>query len=243
RLLHIDRGTRLVGQGNGPLYTREGYQLLANHIVSLPQANAGEDGRGAQTQDIHKHSKQTRPIGADDIAVWARNKTKLQNFAKVLREQGVNVQMQEDGFLQCQLVSLMLDALQALNNRNDQFAWAALATSPLLAEQPAKALQTLLKSALQNLQNDALKPWEKTFSHPLKNELPAACKGVTKQPLALQLQAIAQALNLLDQLQHFAEYEQYRANLLRLQQLASQFEQQDEQALLAMGIVGKNAAT
>ncbi len=243
RILHFDRGTWLVGRGNGPLYTREGYQLLANQIVSLLQPNAGAEGKGEPTQVIDKHSKQKRPIRAGDIAVLARNKTKLQNFAKVLREQGVNVQMQEDGFLQCPLVSLMLDALQALNNRNDQFAWAALATSPLLAEQPAKALQTLLQSALQNLQNETLKPWEKTFSHELKDTLPAACKGVTKQPLAMQLQAIAQALNLLEQLQDFAEYEQYRANLLRLQQLASQFEQQDEQALLAMGIVGKNAAT
>lgn len=246
RILHFD-ATGWISKPNAksskPVYTREGYQLLANQIVSLLQPNAGDEGKGEPTQVIDKHSKQKRPIRAGDITVLARNKTKLQNFAKVLREQGVNVQMQEDGFLQCPLVSLMLDALQALNNRNDQFAWAALATSPLLAEHPAKALQTLLQSVLHNLQNEELKPWEKTFSHPLKNDLPAACKGVTKQPLAMQLQAIAQALNLLDQLKHFAEYEQYRANLLRLQQLASQFEQQDEQALLAMGIVGKNAAT
>ncbi len=244
RILHFDRDVWLAkthATSTKPVYTREGYQQLANQIVCLLQPNAGAEGNGEPTQVIDKHSKQKRPIRAGDIAVLARNKTKLQNFAKVLREQGVNVQMQEDGFLQCPLVSLMLDALQALNNRNDQFAWAALATSPLLAEQPAEALQTLLQSALHNLEE--LKPWEKTFSHPLKNDLPAACKGVTKQPLAMQLQAIAQALNLLDQLKHFAEYEQYRANLLRLQQLASQFEQQDEQALLAMGIVGKNAAT
>ncbi|ART82293.1 hypothetical protein CBP31_06360 [Oceanisphaera profunda] len=242
RILHFDRADWLAqphAKSTKPVYTREGYQLLANEIVVLLQP----DENGQTTQVIDKHSGQQRPIQPSDIAVLAKNKSKLKAFAKVLREQGINIQMQEEGFLECPLVCLLLDALQALNNRNDQFAWAALATSPILAENPVQALQDLLQSALANQQNANLPPWGKSFSHALKTDLPAVCKGVTKQPLAVQLQAIAQALNLLDVIKVFKDYEQYRANLLKLQQLASQFEQQDEQALLAMGIVGKNAAT
>lgn len=236
RILHFDRANWLVGSGNKARYAHEGYQLLANEIVKLLQPASGK-------QVIDKHSRQKRPIRPSDIAVLAKNNSSLEAFAKVLRASGINVQIEQNGFLQCPLVTLMLDALQALNNRNDQFAWAALATSPLLTDKPVRELQALLKSAVEKLQAKEAPAWQQTFDHPLKDTLTAACKGITKQPLATQLLAIAQELNLFEIIKQYPDYEQYRANLLKLQQLATQFEQQAEQALEALGIIGKNAAT
>ena len=236
RILHFDRANWLVGSGNKARYAHEGYQLLANEIVELLQPASGR-------RVIDKQSGQRRPIRPSDIAVLAKNNSSLEAFAKVLRASGINVQIEQNGFLQCPLVTLMLDALQALNNRNDQFAWAALATSPLLTDKPVRELQALLKSAVEKLQDKNIPAWQQTFDHPLKNTLSATCKGIAKQPLATQLQGIVEELNLLEVIKQFPDYEQYRANLLKLQQLATQFEQQAEQALEALGIIGKNAAS
>lgn len=55
--------------------------------------------------------------------------------------------------------------------------------------------------------------------------------------------AITQALKLLERIKGFQGYPQYRANILKLQQPAQQFEAQAEIRLQVLGIVGKNAAS
>lgn len=232
RILEFDRQQWLENANitsDKPSYSVEGFQLLANEIVTLLN-----DG----TEVTDKNAESKRPIRAADIAVLAKTNSTLERFANVLRAAGVAVQIQDTGFLQCPAVVLLLDALQALNNRNDNFAWASLVTSPLLADNPVAELKTVLESALQQVRDT-----QRGFEHPLKTSLPVDCKGITKKSLAAQLLAITQALQLLERIKGFRDYPQYRANILKLQQLAQQFEAQAELTLQVLGIVGKNAAS
>ena len=217
-----------------PCYTQEGYQMIANEIVSLHNPINGK-----HTQVIDKHTNEKRNIRPSDIAVLAKSNSKLIRFAEVLRSNGVNVQMQQEGFLECPAVTLLLDALQAVNNTNDQFAWTSLITSPLLTAKPAEELSGILQSALETLQDPEQPAWQ-SFKHPLKEELSKVCKGAIQKPLVAQFQAIIDALDFLEVVKAFPEHAQYRTNTLKLMQLAEQFEQQSELSLNALGIVGKH---
>ncbi len=232
RILEFDRQAWLANanvKSDKPSYSVEGFQLLANEIVTL--LNNG-------TEVTDKSAESKRPIRAADIAVLAKTNSTLERFANVLRAADVAVQIQDTGFLQCPAVVLLLDALQALNNRNDNFAWASLVTSPLLADNPVAELKAVLESALQQVRDS-----QRGFEHPLKTSLPVDCKGITNKPLSAQLLAITQALQLLERIKGFQDYPHYRANILKLQQLAQQFEAQAELTLQVLGIVGKNAAS
>ncbi len=217
-----------------PCYTQEGFQIIANEIVNLLNPVNGK-----HTQVIDKHTDEKRNIRPSDIAVLAKSNSKLIRFAEVLRSNGVNVQMQQEGFLECPAVTLLLDALQAVNNTNDQFAWASLITSPLLTDKPAEELSGILQSALETLQDPEQPAWQ-SFKHPLKEELSKVCKGAIQKPLVAQFQAIIDALDFLEVVKAFPENAQYRTNTLKLMQLAEQFEQQSELSLNALGIVGKH---
>lgn len=223
-----------MSSGNKARYLREGYQMIANKIVNLLNPVNGK-----HTQVIDKHTGKKRNIRPADIAVLAKSNSNLIRFAEVLRNNGVNVQMQQEGFLECPAVTLLLDALQAVNNTNDQFAWTSLITSPLLTAKPAEELSGILQSALETLQDPEQPAWQ-SFKHSLKEDLSKACKGVIQKPLVAQFQAIIDALDFLEVVKAFPEHAQYRTNTLKLMQLAEQFEQQSELSLNALGIVGKH---
>ncbi|HCW89759.1 MAG TPA: hypothetical protein DHU56_06855 [Marinobacter sp.] len=207
-----------------PGFTAEGNIALANHIKELL-------GSGSQITD--RHSGQKRPIRGSDIAVLARGHSRLGKFAEALRNVGVEVQIQQPGFLACESVQWVLSALQALNNRRDHYAWLDLLTSPLMGGQSTERLSELLASYDPKT---ALKHSLKDLLEPLGNSL-------RKQPVKNQLLTIIEEARLFETLNSHPQGPQYRANLIKLIGLAEEFEALQPETLNAMGIAGKNAST
>lgn len=207
-----------------PGFTAEGNIALANHIKELL-------GSGSQITD--RHSGQKRSIRGSDIAVLARGHSRLGKFAEALRNVGVEVQIQQPGFLACESVQWVLSALQALNNRRDHYAWLDLLTSPLVGGQSTERLSELLASYDSKT---ALKHSLKDLLEPLGNSL-------RKQPVKNQLLTIIEEGRLFETLNSHPQGPQYRANLIKLIGLAEEFEALQPETLNAMGIAGKNAST
>lgn len=207
-----------------PGFTAEGNIALANHLKELLAS-------GSQITD--RHTGEKRPIRGSDIAVLARGHSRLGKFAKALRSVGLEVQIQQPGFLACESVQWVLNALQALNNLRDHYAWLDLLTSPLMGGQSTERLSELLASYDPKT---ALK-------HSLKDLLEPLGNSVRKQPVKNQLLTIIEEARLFETLNSHQQGLQYRANLIKLIGLAEEFEALQPETLNAMGIAGKNAST
>lgn len=205
-------------------FTAEGNIALANHLADLIAS-------GSQITD--RHTGQKRAIRGSDIAVLARGHSRLGKFAEALRNAGIEVQIQQPGFLACEAVQWVLNALQAINNRRDNYAWLDLLTSPLINGQSTERLSELLagyepKTALK---------------HSLKDHLEPLGKTLRKQPVQNQLLTLIEEAQLFEALNKRPLGLQYRANLIKLIGLAEEFETLQPETLNAMGIAGKNAST
>ncbi|XOB90740.1 UvrD-helicase domain-containing protein [Pseudomonadota bacterium 24LQ007] len=207
-----------------PGFTAEGNIALANHLSDLLASG---------TKITDRHTGQKRPIRNSDIAVLARGHSRLGKFAAALRSVGIEVQIQEPGFLKCEAVQWALNALQALNNKRDHYAWLDLLTSPLMGGQSTERLSELLASYDQKT---ALKHSLKDLLEPLGNSL-------RKQPVKNQLLTIIEEARLFETLNCHPQGLQYRANLIKLIGLAEEFEALQPETLNAMGIAGKNGST
>ncbi|WP_417521847.1 UvrD-helicase domain-containing protein [Marinobacter sp.] len=207
-----------------PGFTSEGNIALANHLSDLLASG---------TKITDRHSGEKRPIRGSDIAVLARGHSRLGKFAAALRSVGIEVQIQEPGFLKCEAVQWALNALQALNNKRDHYAWLDLLTSPLLGGHSTERLSELLASYDPKA---ALKHSLKDLLEPLGNSL-------RKQPVKNQLLTIIEEARLFETLNSHPQRPQYRANLIKLIGLADEFEALQPETLNAMGIAGKNAST
>lgn len=219
-----DWNLKASAKSSKPGFTAEGNIALANHIKELL-------GSGSQITD--RHSGQKRPIRGSDIAVLAKGHSRLGKFAEALRNVGIEVQIQQPGFLACESVQWVLNALQALNNRRDHYAWLDLLTSPLMGGKSTERLSELLASYDPKT---ALKHNLKDLLEPLGNSL-------RKQPVKNQLLTIIEEARLFETLNSHPQGLQYRANLIKLIGLAEEFEALQPETLNAMGIAGKNAST
>jgi len=207
-----------------PGFTAEGSIALANHLIDLIAS-------GSQITDRHTGKK--RPIRGSDIAVLARGHSRLGKFAKALRNAGIEVQIQQPGFLACEAVQWLLNALQAINNRRDNYAWLDLLTSPLMSGHSTERLSELLSS---------YEP-KTALKHSLKDLLEPLGKTLRKQPMKTQLLTLIEETQLFDTLNKHPQGLQYRTNLIKLIGLAEEFEALQPETLNAMGIAGKNAST
>jgi len=207
-----------------PGFTAEGNIALANHLSDLLASG---------TKITDRHTGEKRPIRGSDIAVLARGHARLGKFAAALRNVGIEVQIQEPGFLKCEAVQWALNALQALNNKCDHYAWLDLLTSPLLNGNSTERLKELLTSYDPKT---ALK-------HDIKELLEPLGKTIRKQPVKTQLLTLIEEAKLFEALKQHPDGAQYRANLIKLIGLAEEFESLQPETLNAMGIVGKNVST
>ncbi|NMT63450.1 UvrD-helicase domain-containing protein [Marinobacter orientalis] len=207
-----------------PGFTAEGNIALANHLADLIAS-------GSQITD--RHTGQKRAIRGSDIAVLARGHSRLGKFAEALRNAGIEVQIQQPGFLACEAVQWVLNALQAINNRRDNYAWLDLLTSPLMNGHGTERLSELLSSYDPR----------SVLKHSLKNLLEPLGKTLRKQPVKNQLLTLIEEAQLFEALNKHPHGLQYRANLIKLIGLAEEFEALQPETLNAMGIAGKNAST
>ncbi len=225
-VLHFNKADWLEKPANSPKYalTKEGNSALAHHLAQLLKS-------GQQVTD--RHTKEKRAIRAGDIAILARKHGRLKKIAESLRKIGIEVQVKQPGFLDCDAVQWVLSALQALNNSRDDYAWLNLLTSPLVRGQSSEKLKALLKGYMA----------EGKFSDPLVQKLEPLRKTLRAQPIKVQLLTITEEAGLLETFKNESMGRQQRANIIKLIGLAEAFEQQQPETLTALGIVGKNAAT
>lgn len=207
-----------------PGFTAEGNVALANHVANLIASDS---------QITDRHTGQKRAIRGSDIAVLARGHSRLGKFADALRNAGIEVQIQQPGFLACEAVQWVLNALQAINNRRDNYAWLDLLTSPLINGQSTERLSELLAS---------YEP-KTALKHSFKDRLEPLGKKLRKQPVKNQLLTLLEEARLFEALSKHPQGLQYRANLIKLIGLAEEFETLQPETLNAMGIAGKNAST
>ena len=207
-----------------PGFTAEGNTALANHISDLL-------GSGKKITD--RHSGEKRPIRGADIAILARGHSRLGKMAEALRNSGLDVHIQQPGFLACDAVQWALNALQALSNGSDQYAWLDLLTSPLVNGHNTDRLKELLVSFTPT----------KGLQHQQKDELEALGKKLRKLAVKTQLLALIEAARLFETLNKHPQGQQYRANLIKLIGLAEEYEALQPETLNAMGIAGKSAST
>lgn len=225
-VLHFNKADWLEKPANSPKYalTREGNAALASHLAQLLKS-------GQQVTD--RHTKEKRAIRPGDIAVLARKHGRLKKVAESLRNIGIEVQIKQPGFLECDAVQWVLSALQALNNSRDDYAWLNLLTSPLVRGQSSEKLKALLQGYIA----------ERKFSDPLVQKLEPLRKTLRAQPVKVQLLTIIEEAGLLEAFKNESMGRQQRTNIVKLIGLAEAFEQQQPETLTALGIVGKNAAT
>lgn len=225
QLLAFEKGPWGVSGGkNTPGFTREGNKALANHLVKLL-------GSGVNVTD--RSTKQKRPIRPSDIAVLASRHSRLENFASVLRQTGLSVQIKENGFLACPAVCLMLNALQFLNNPRDSYALLDYLTSPIFGDNRSEQLEELVTEYLK----------DRRFADERIVDLLSDRANLQSLSVKSQLIALVESSGVLDRVLNLPDGEQYRANLLRLIGWADNFENAQPETLQAMGLAGRNAPT
>lgn len=207
-----------------PGFTKEGNVALANHIAGLLSGG---------TQVTDKYTGRKRPIRGSDVAVLARGHKRLMRFADALRAAGMEVQIQQPGFLGCDSVQWILNVLQGLNDSRDKYAWLDLLTSPLIRGGDTGRLETLLNGYSE----------QSRFESELTERLTHLRKEMTTQPIKSQLLTIIEEVRLFEIVRIHPKGQQYRANLLKLLGLAEAFEALQSETLNAMGIAGKNSST
>ena len=225
-VLNFSKKDWLEKPANSPKYalTKEGNAALASHLEQLL-------GSGQQITD--RHTKEKRAIRAGDIAILARKHGRLKKIAEAFHNTGIEVQIKQPGFLECDAVQWMLSVLQALNNGRDHYAWLNLLTSPLVGGQSSEKLKGLLQGYIV----------DGKFNDLLVQKLEPLRKTLRAKPIKAQLLIIIEEVGLLESFKKEPMGRQQRANLIKLIGLAEAFEQQQPETLTALGIVGKNSAT
>lgn len=198
----------------------DAYYSLADHIKKL--LDSGVDV-------FDKHSGKKRAIKPSDIAVLASKHSALEQFSDVLGEFGIKTKLTQEGFLQTEAVLWVLNGLQYVANPANKFALLNLLTSEY-AQQP---LQSLLETFFA----------EKTFKHDVVDALKEVAKDARIQDFPSAVSLVIDALDLWEKLPKRADYEQQRANVLKLIELAKVFEETQPESLEAMGVFGKNLNT
>lgn len=202
----------------------EGPQAMARHIAQLLRDPPPVTDR---------HTNARRPLRPADIAVLGRTHDRLYHFAAALRAWGIQVRVSEPGFLASPVVQWVLNALQYLNNPNDQAALLDLLTAPLFNQDHSERLNRLLSDYLE----------QGHFTDPFIDQLQQIDAQLHLLPVKDQIITLTEGIGLLDHLLQRHDGEQLRANLIKLIGLADEFQQIQSESLRAMGIHGRNAVT
>ncbi|MCJ8311745.1 MAG: UvrD-helicase domain-containing protein [Saccharospirillaceae bacterium] len=201
-------------------YIQHSDTVIANHIFQLLNSN---------NTVIDQHSKQSRAIRPNDIALLANSHSKLMRYSNALREFGITSQVKQKGWFNSALIKYLMDALSVLANPNDQYAKICVkvihkqestlehALIDYINQQTPKSISSVTIDALTNL-NKSLK----TTS--------------VKQIIV----SCIDTLNIFDFCVSNINGEQERANTLKLISLAEKFEITQPESLEAQGIYGRN---
>ena len=180
----------------------------------------------SNTQIYDKKTGQHRPIKGSDIAVLHPRSKGLERMASALRELGVAVRKEEDGWFGSAIVQLLYYALSYVADPTDRHAALYLVTSECGSLQLQQALQCCLdKQAL----ND-----------PILEHLQSISEHRKQKTVTTLLHDIIARLNIYDLIACWSDGKQARANVIRLIAEAEKFANANTNTLNSAGIYGND---
>lgn len=180
-------------------------------------------------QVIDRHTKRARRLRASDIAVLCPTHDMLADYAAVLRAQGLQVQLEEPGWLGSRAVQLALAALAYVANPADRHAALYLETTELGARTLTDALAVLMDGGV--------------LDSPLLERLRVLATQADEPTVYTLVSSTLDVLGLFDEVQHWPGARQQRANLLRLLAEAGEFMDAKPEALACGGFHGSGLPT
>ncbi len=175
-------------------------------------------------QVFDRHLKKQRRIRGGDIAVICPRNKSLKDYSTALRAVGIRSRINEDGWFETRIIQLAYHALCFVGDPTDQHAALYLAVTELGGETLPSALATMIDGGLPQIE-------VLTALLPLREQV-ADC-GISEA-----LAKVIEALDLYGFVSTQDEAAQARANLLRLQAEAAEFEKSNREALASGGYYG-----
>jgi len=203
---------------------------------SQTKRRAGHVGLRLQTllndatqQVIDKRTGARRRLQAGDIAVLCPTHFNLADYAAVFRDLGLRVRLSEAGWLESRVVQLMLNALQYVADPDDRHAALYLATTELGKNSLEQGLRQLIKA--KHIDDDVLA------------RLAPLAEYTDTLTVPDVIAQVISALDIYDAISRWPDGEQARANLLRLEAEARDFQAAPRETLSSGGYYGDGIPT
>lgn len=178
---------------------------------------------------VDRRTGHVRRLMGGDVAVLCPTHDMLAQYADILRQLGLRVRLEEEGWYESRIIQLMWQALSYIANPGDRHAALYLSTTELGTLTLEAALHHLIEQG--------------AIQEPLFQRLDAIAQQSTERTVyALVADTIA-ALGLYDTIATWPDGEQARANLLRLQAEAGEFMDANREALASGGYHGAGLQT
>lgn len=176
-----------------------------------------------------RHLKQQRQIRGSDIAVLCPTGNMLAGYARALRSLGLQVQLDEEGWIESRAVQIALHALAYVANPGDRHAALYLEVTELGTRSLEEALRTLVDGT--------------RLESALLTRLDVLAAGTTERTVYTLISETLATLELFDIVQVWPAGRQERANLLRLLAEAGEFMDAQREALAYGGYHGAGLQT
>ncbi|MDB4542780.1 UvrD-helicase domain-containing protein [bacterium] len=175
-------------------------------------------------QVVDKRTQELRGIQGRDIAILCQTHKTLEQYAQVLRAQGLKVRLEEEGWFESRPVQLAFYALSYVANANDRHAALYMATTELGEATLEDGIRQLVDSG--------------TVSDSILERLDAVRAGPDDRNVYSMVAETLSALSLYDTVARWPDAVQARASLLRLQSEAEEFMTSNRDARAAGGFYG-----
>ncbi len=176
-----------------------------------------------------RHQKTTRPIRGGDIAVICPGNKRLKEYADILRAAGIRTRINQDGWFTSRSIQLLYQALCFVADPTDNHATLYLAVTELGDETLESALKTLLQG--KEIDNEVIR-----CLSPLR-------ENTADRSLETIVSDVIASLDLYRIVATQSDAAQSRANLLRFQAEAREFEDANREALASGGYYGSELKT
>lgn len=176
-----------------------------------------------------RHLGIVRPLRPSDIAVLCFTHDRLGEYSSALQTLGIRSRMEQDGWFGSRAVQLMYYALSYVADPSDRHAALYL----MVTELGDKGLEDALKELLS----------KKEPSSPVLSMLDKVINGRSDMTVPDMVRDVINALDLYGTAAQWPDAAQARANLLRLQGMAGEFEAANREALASGRFYGSGIKT
>ena len=194
-----------------------------NTAVRIAALLAGKD------MVYDRHLGISRPLRPSDIAVLCFTHDRLAEYAAALQTLGIRTRMEQDGWFGSRVVQLMYYALSFAADPSDKHAALYL----MVTELGGKDLESALKELLAGKEPDS----------PVLSALAKAASGPVDRTVLGIVRDVIDATDLYGKVSRWEDATQARANLLRLQGMADEFENANREALASGRYYGSGIKT